>query len=100
MNNMYFITYELDHPVVELECSSFGLYYTACAAGGIVHDINVKNQLSSSPCIENESFGFSGTDVWANKGCRAIFTIKILGMLAFEYFIYQYINNASSDSIC
>ena len=71
--------------MIELKCSSIGSQYTTCAAGGLVHAVTVKQQLSSSTCKMDETFGFSDTDVWVDGGCRARFNIKLHGMMALNH---------------
>ena len=65
---------------MELNCSSNGYQYTTCDAGGVIHDITLKEQLLSSTCSEDESFGISGSDVWVDNGCRASFNVQLQGM--------------------
>ena len=74
---------------MELTCSSNGYQYTTCDAGGVIHDITLKEQLSSSPCREDESFGFSGSDVWVDNGCRASFDVQLLGMRVYMHFRFS-----------
>ena len=74
-----FIIYILEYTEVELTCSSNGYKYATCDAGGLIHDVILKKQVSNSACKKDKSFGYSGADVWVDKGCRAIFSIQLRG---------------------
>ena len=63
--------------MVEVECSSHGFKYMKCPVDGVIIGLNVKKQLSSTDCKKDSTFGYDKGDVWVNKGCRAIFTLKM-----------------------
>ena len=46
-------------------------YCTADTSGGV----KLRQQLSSSPCVEGDSWGFDKTGIWVRKGCRADFDV-------------------------
>ena len=81
-----FLIYIVEYTEVELTCSSNGYKYATCDAGGLIHDVILKKQVSNSACKKDESFGYSGADVWVDKGCRAIFSIQLRrkGKLAYK----------------
>jgi hypothetical protein len=46
-----------------------------CPAGGIIVDAKIVRQLSNSPCIEGQSWGYNDQAVWVRDGCRAEFAV-------------------------
>jgi len=46
-------------------------YCTADTSGGVV----LRKTLSSSPCVEGDSWGYDKTGIWVRKGCRADFDV-------------------------
>ena len=37
--------------------------------------MTVKEQRSDAPCVLGKSFGFDGSKIWVDKGCRADFYV-------------------------
>ncbi len=54
-------------------CQSDGRYQycPANTRGGV----RLQRQLSKSPCIPNQTWGFDRGGIWVNKGCRAEFAL-------------------------
>lgn len=46
-------------------------YCTADTSGGV----KLRQQLSGSPCVEGDSWGYDKTGIWVRKGCRADFDV-------------------------
>lgn len=46
-------------------------YCTADTSGGV----RLREILSSSPCVEGDSWGYDKTGIWVRKGCRADFDV-------------------------
>lgn len=42
-----------------------------------VMDVDVGRQISGSPCIEGESWGYEGNILWVDRGCRAEFEVQV-----------------------
>ena len=40
-----------------------------------VTNMTVKEQHSDAPCVLGKSFGFDGSKIWVDKGCRADFYV-------------------------
>jgi hypothetical protein len=36
--------------------------------------VYINSQLSNAPCIENQTWGYTGNSIWVSDGCRAVFT--------------------------
>jgi hypothetical protein len=49
-----------------------------CTFNGI-GTVKIANQISSSSCIEGQSWGYSGNMIWVDKGCRADFLVSSTG---------------------
>ncbi len=57
-----------------ITCSSNGSQYTYCR----VHtedQVRLSRQLSSTDCIEGQSWGYDRHGIWVDRGCRAEFTV-------------------------
>merc|ERR1719367_731848 len=67
-----------DKPGIQCDSVEFGK--TLCAAGGTVKDVTLKRQDSSAPCTKGETFGWEGSNIWADKGCRGNFMVAISGI--------------------
>ena len=39
--------------------------------------MKVKTEFSTSPCIQEQSFGFDASEIWVDDGCRAEFLLEI-----------------------
>jgi hypothetical protein len=60
----------------QIRCASRDYQYNFCAAdlggGGRAY---VERQVSGSPCIEGQTWGWNRAGVWVVQGCEAVFTI-------------------------
>jgi len=59
----------------EITCSSDGGNRQYCQTGPY-RSINLKRQISNSPCVQGQSWGTDGNGVWVDRGCRAVFSIR------------------------
>lgn len=57
----------------DVTCESKGRGRTECPMD-TQGDVQVKRQLSKSPCTEGVSWGLSKHAVWVEQGCRAVFS--------------------------
>lgn len=57
-----------------LECESKDLRRRACGTT-VETGVRLRQQLSDSPCIEGESWGWDAEGVWVDRGCRARFAV-------------------------
>lgn len=66
-------------PVQEVyrHCASGGYRYVACDMGGMVLNAELVRKASAAACTEGRSWGFSGTTLWVDKGCRADFRVLV-----------------------
>merc|ERR1711915_678809 len=69
---------ETEPETVEQELASNQMKYYEMDLDREVAKMELKKQHSNSPCTLNESFGFSGTKVWVNKGCRGTFVVTFV----------------------
>lgn len=60
----------------QIVCSSENYSHRVCAVGSGYSDALLLKQLSSSRCQEGVSWGWAGSSIWADKGCRAIFRLR------------------------
>ncbi|MEK2688432.1 DUF3011 domain-containing protein [Bdellovibrio sp. GT3] len=69
---------QIDEPEVEyMDCDSEDNKYNECWVNGRgVRSIRLYSKNSRSECVANKSFGFKGSVIWVDKGCRATFEIK------------------------
>ena len=37
--------------------------------------VNLSRQISGSPCVQNQTWGFDNRGIWVDRGCRAEFTV-------------------------
>ncbi|XP_067667719.1 lectin ADEL-like [Haliotis asinina] len=56
-------------------CKSEGEHHLCRTHRTIVYMEFVKALYGSTTCIERETFGFNGEDIWVSKGCKAAFRI-------------------------
>ncbi len=54
-----------------IECTSRDNRYQECVTN--LRNPRLVRQLSSSQCIEGQSWGVRGSVIWVNRGCRALF---------------------------
>lgn len=63
--------------VSSVTCSSSGHLRNSCPTSWNITGVWVKGQrLSNAVCSAGDSFGFSGTTIWVDHGCRATFGIS------------------------
>jgi hypothetical protein len=57
-------------------CESIGGREKSCGGNfGFIYGVDIENQLSSSPCDYNVSWGYDSRYVWVKNGCRATFRV-------------------------
>jgi hypothetical protein len=61
-----------DGGITEITCESIDNEREECAIP-MGSRIRITRQLSNSPCIEGQTWGYSGNSVWVSEGCRAVF---------------------------
>ena len=60
----------------QVRCDSNDYQYNVCAADlGGAGRAYVERQISGSPCIEGQTWGWNRAGVWVVQGCAAVFTI-------------------------
>jgi hypothetical protein len=59
-------------------CSSNDGGYHTCGIGPN-HGVRMVRQRSGSPCVEGQTYGVRGNQVWVNRGCRADFEVRAGG---------------------
>jgi hypothetical protein len=47
--------------------------------GYMSNQISFQRQISNSPCIRNQSWGVDRQGLWVDRGCRAVFTVRMGG---------------------
>lgn len=62
-----------------INCSSNSYRYNTCSAPGRIMNAYVETKHSRSACIEGHSWGYSGSTIWVDKGCRATFAVRTRG---------------------
>ena len=58
-----------------VSCSSNDGRRNWCDVGGS-RNIRLSRQISSSPCIQGDTWGVDGRGVWVDRGCRADFSVR------------------------
>ena len=52
--------------------------------------VTLKKQYSRTRCVNGGNYGFSGTNIWVDRGCRAKFNVMVKRMYMFKLLIkYQ-----------
>lgn len=62
----------------QITLESWGKKRNTKDMGGPVAKMTVSEQLSQSPCSEGASFGYQGSQLWVDKGCRAVFDVALV----------------------
>ena len=60
----------------KVSCSSKRNKRQTCRVDGPIDSFQLRKKKSTSPCVEGESYGFTGDRIWVDKGCRAEFEVK------------------------
>jgi len=60
--------------VVRCESRNYG--YSFCPSGGRVVSASVARQISSAPCLQGRSWGWSSNGIWVSDGCEADFRVR------------------------
>lgn len=65
-----------DHWGREFTCASNSGRFTTCDTRlGRRDQVEIRRQLSDSPCRYGDSWGVDGDRVWVDRGCRAVFVV-------------------------
>ena len=63
----------------EVKCESIHSQYKTCSVPFLmpspVIEVQLLDKISHSACRLNHSFGFIGTQIWVDKGCRGVFEV-------------------------
>ena len=62
---------------VAVLCASSGMRHAVCDQGGIIISAQLARQDSRSACVEGRSWGYTGTQLWVDHGCRGAFNLLI-----------------------
>lgn len=62
--------------VRRVQCESWGNRYAECEVGFDIDYATVSRQLSDTTCRRNRNFGWRGSRLWVDQGCRAIFRVE------------------------
>lgn len=63
--------------VAIVRCSSDDEGLNRCGVEGDIIDVELERQVSGSPCIERQTWGFERNLIWVNRGCRADFRVWV-----------------------
>jgi Protein of unknown function (DUF3011) len=58
-----------------VRCSSDDERQARCHVDGNVWNVQLERQISGTPCILGQSWGFDDDEVWVDRGCRADFRV-------------------------
>jgi len=58
-----------------VRCSSDDERLNRCGVEGDIIDVDLERQISGSPCVERQTWGFDGNVIWVDRGCRADFRV-------------------------
>jgi Protein of unknown function (DUF3011) len=61
-------------PAQKITCSSNDGRRNYCSVNG--RDIRLTRQISGSPCIQGQTWGYDKHGVWVDRGCRAEFSVR------------------------
>jgi hypothetical protein len=72
------VTPEAAWSAYNLKCESLHSRHTSCPIkpGAVV---TLQRQISSKPCQQGRSWGQSGSELWVENGCRAVFHVRPWG---------------------
>lgn len=59
-----------------VQCESWGNRRAECDVGFDIDYATVARQLSSSECRRNRTYGWRGSKLWVDLGCRAVFRVE------------------------
>ena len=59
--------------VDSIRCGSRNFGYNSCAANGFLVNLEIDRQLSGSACVAGRTFGYTGSTIWVDRGCEAVF---------------------------
>jgi hypothetical protein len=59
-----------------VRCESAGGQYKHCPIDTTRGEVQLRRQLSSANCVQNESWGYDSRGIWVDRGCRAEFVIQ------------------------
>jgi len=65
--------------VRRITCGSASGKQMECKTGGYATQVRLVRNLSAARCIEKSNWGYTGTFIWANKGCRGEFEVTYRG---------------------
>jgi Protein of unknown function (DUF3011) len=60
-----------------ITCKSEDMRFNHCAIRGWVNNVQMVQQNSGSPCIQDQTWGWDERGVWVDRGCRANFRVWI-----------------------
>ena len=60
----------------KIKCESKKNKWRTCRVDGPIESLQLHKQKSNSPCVEGETYGFTGDTIWVDKGCRAEFEVR------------------------
>jgi hypothetical protein len=60
----------------KVTCESKRNKHRTCSVGGPIESLQLRKQKSGSPCVEGDTYGFTGDTIWVDRGCRAEFEVK------------------------
>lgn len=58
-----------------VRCSSDDERRARCHVDGVVWNVQVERQVSGSPCVLGQTWGFDNDEIWVDRGCRADFRV-------------------------
>jgi len=60
-----------------VRCSSDDERLNRCRVEGDIIDVDLERQVSGSPCVERQTWGVEGNEIWVDRGCRADFRVWV-----------------------
>jgi hypothetical protein len=58
-----------------LPCASLNGGYQTCPARTRISRVELEQEQSKGLCKQRQTWGFTGTDVWVDGGCRGVFRV-------------------------
>ena len=69
----------LDTKTYNVGCSSWGFKYKECPQESNIKSVSVVKQKSKSACTLGTSYGYNSNVLWVDDGCRATFSVTVIG---------------------
>lgn len=64
------------HKVYNIGCESRGGRIASCPVGDYIQMVYLERQISRAACNEGKDWGWTGSNIWVQNGCRADFRVE------------------------